>query len=104
MFVTVGTTLFDKLIASVSSLAFLDWIAEKGYDNGSVLWPYRVSLTGLERSPGTCRGQHFFALGKIWQKCSADVHCQIACKLPRANSLAKGQYCMERNIIALEKI
>lgn len=28
------------------------FIAEKGYDNGSVLWPLRVALTGMERSPG----------------------------------------------------
>jgi nondiscriminating glutamyl-tRNA synthetase len=27
------------------------WIAENGFDTGSVLWPLRVSLSGLERSP-----------------------------------------------------
>jgi glutamyl/glutaminyl-tRNA synthetase len=27
------------------------WIAENQYDTGSVLWPLRVSLSGLERSP-----------------------------------------------------
>ncbi len=27
-------------------------IADKNYDNGSVLWPLRVSLTGLDKSPG----------------------------------------------------
>ena len=31
IFVTVGTTLFDKLIFAVSSPEFLKWIAEKGY-------------------------------------------------------------------------
>lgn len=29
-----------------------DFIAEKGYDNGSVLWPLRVALTGLSKSTG----------------------------------------------------
>lgn len=28
------------------------FISEKGYDNGSVLWPLRVALTGLGKSPG----------------------------------------------------
>lgn len=28
------------------------WIKDSGYDNGTVLWPLRVALTGLERSPG----------------------------------------------------
>lgn len=28
------------------------FIAEKGFDNGSVLWPLRACLTGLEKSPG----------------------------------------------------
>ncbi len=28
------------------------FIADQGFDNGSVLWPLRVSLTGLQRSPG----------------------------------------------------
>jgi glutamyl-tRNA synthetase len=27
-------------------------IAAKGYDNGSVLWPLRAALTGMEKSPG----------------------------------------------------
>jgi nondiscriminating glutamyl-tRNA synthetase len=27
-------------------------IADKNYDNGSVLWPLRTSLTGLDKSPG----------------------------------------------------
>ena len=29
-----------------------EFIAEKGYDNGSVLWPLRVALTGLSKSTG----------------------------------------------------
>lgn len=28
------------------------FIAENGFDNGSVLWPLRVALSGLEKSPG----------------------------------------------------
>ncbi|MEZ4180514.1 MAG: glutamate--tRNA ligase [Candidatus Doudnabacteria bacterium] len=27
------------------------WIGDNGYDNGTVLWPLRVALSGLERSP-----------------------------------------------------
>lgn len=29
-----------------------NFIAQKNYDNGSVLWPLRYALTGLEKSPG----------------------------------------------------
>lgn len=29
-----------------------EFITTNGFDNGSVLWPLRVALTGLERSPG----------------------------------------------------
>lgn len=29
-----------------------EWVKEKGYSNGSVLWPLRVALSGLEKSPG----------------------------------------------------
>ncbi len=28
------------------------WIGEKGYQNGSVLWPLRVALSGQDKSPG----------------------------------------------------
>lgn len=28
-----------------------EWITQKGYSNGSVLWPMRVALSGLEKSP-----------------------------------------------------
>lgn len=31
VFVTVGTTLFDKLVAAVSSAEFIKWIADQGY-------------------------------------------------------------------------
>ncbi len=33
-------------------IALKQFIANNGFDNGSVLWPLRVSLTGLEKSPG----------------------------------------------------
>ena len=29
-----------------------DWIAEKGYATGSVMWPMRMALSGQENSPG----------------------------------------------------
>jgi glutamyl-tRNA synthetase len=29
-----------------------EWIKEKGYSNGAVLWPLRVALSGQENSPG----------------------------------------------------
>jgi glutamyl-tRNA synthetase len=29
-----------------------EWVKEKGYSNGSVLWPLRVSLSGQQNSPG----------------------------------------------------
>jgi len=29
-----------------------DFISKNGFDNGSVLWPLRVALSGLEASPG----------------------------------------------------
>ncbi len=28
-----------------------DWVTQKGYSNGSVLWPMRVALSGMEKSP-----------------------------------------------------
>jgi glutamyl/glutaminyl-tRNA synthetase len=31
---------------------FKKWIGEKGYQNGSVLWPLRVALSGQDKSPG----------------------------------------------------
>ena len=38
-------------------------IADKGYDNGSVLWPLRVALTGLDKSPGPFEVCATLALG-----------------------------------------
>ena len=38
-------------------------IADKGYDNGSVLWPLRVALTGQEKSPGPFEVAATLALG-----------------------------------------
>ncbi len=28
-----------------------EWVTQKGYSNGSVLWPMRVALSGMEKSP-----------------------------------------------------
>jgi glutamyl-tRNA synthetase len=39
------------------------FISEKKYDNGSVLWPLRVALTGLEKSPGPFEVCATLALG-----------------------------------------
>ncbi len=39
------------------------FIADKGYDNGSVLWPLRVALTGLDKSPGPFDVASILALG-----------------------------------------
>ena len=40
-----------------------NFIAEKNYDNGSVLWPLRVALTGLDKSPGPFEVCACLALG-----------------------------------------
>jgi len=40
-----------------------EFIAEKNYDNGSVLWPLRVALTGQEKSPGPFEVCATLALG-----------------------------------------
>jgi glutamyl-tRNA synthetase len=39
------------------------FITEKNYDNGSVLWPLRVALTGKEKSPGPFEVCAVLALG-----------------------------------------
>lgn len=39
-------------ILEVLTAKLQQFIAEKGFDNGSVLWPLRVALTGMEKSPG----------------------------------------------------
>ncbi len=38
-------------------------ITEKGYDNGSVLWPLRTALTGQDKSPGPFEVTSTLALG-----------------------------------------
>jgi glutamyl/glutaminyl-tRNA synthetase len=38
-------------------------IADKNYDNGSVLWPLRTALTGLDKSPGPFEVAATLALG-----------------------------------------
>ncbi len=40
-----------------------EFIAKNGFDNGSVLWPLRVSLTGLEKSPSPFEVAVVLALG-----------------------------------------
>jgi nondiscriminating glutamyl-tRNA synthetase len=40
-----------------------NFIAEKNYDNGSVLWPLRVALTGQDKSPGPFEVCSTLALG-----------------------------------------
>lgn len=39
------------------------FIAENNYDNGSVLWPLRAALTGLEKSPGPFEVASVMAFG-----------------------------------------
>jgi nondiscriminating glutamyl-tRNA synthetase len=39
------------------------FITDRGYDNGSVLWPLRTALTGLEKSPGPFEVAATLALG-----------------------------------------
>ncbi len=40
-----------------------EFIVEKNLDNGSVLWPLRVALTGLEKSPGPFEVAEVLAFG-----------------------------------------
>ena len=44
----------DTDFASVAELEakVKKFIADNNFDNGSILWPLRVSLSGLEKSPG----------------------------------------------------
>ncbi len=44
-------------------LAIKKFIVDKNYDNGSVLWPFRVAITGLEKSPGPFEAAAVLALG-----------------------------------------
>ena len=43
--------------------AIKNFILEKKYDNGSVLWPLRAALTGREKSPGPFEVCAVLALG-----------------------------------------
>jgi hypothetical protein len=52
--------LFDKQNLETELKNF---IANKLYDNGSVLWPLRVALTGQEKSPGPFEVCATLALG-----------------------------------------
>lgn len=40
-----------------------NFISQHGYDNGSVLWPLRAALTGLDKSPGPFEVASVLALG-----------------------------------------
>jgi glutamyl-tRNA synthetase len=42
----------DQFETEVLTEKLLDWIKEKGWKNGDVLWPMRVALTDREYSPG----------------------------------------------------
>ncbi len=60
--------LFDQLDESKFSKNELEtqakkMIAEKNYDTGSALWPLRVALTGLDKSPGPFEVAAVLALG-----------------------------------------
>ncbi len=48
----------DKLETSIKK-----FIVDNNYDNGSVLWPLRVALTGQEKSPGPFEVASLIALG-----------------------------------------
>lgn len=41
----------DQFEAGILETTLKAWIAEKGFNNGEVLWPLRVALAGLEQSP-----------------------------------------------------
>ncbi len=54
----------DFMSLSVLEEKVKKWISQSGLDNGSVLWPMRVALTGLDKSPspfevGTVLFKHF---------------------------------------------
>ncbi len=42
----------EKFTRAEIETAVKNFIVEKQFDNGSVLWPLRVALTGMEKSPG----------------------------------------------------
>lgn len=41
----------NDFIATTAENKLKDWITEQGFDTGAVLWPLRVSLSGLPKSP-----------------------------------------------------
>jgi len=60
--------LFENLEESNLNIQTLEenikqMISNKGYDNGSVLWPLRVALTGMEKSPGPFEVANILSLG-----------------------------------------
>jgi glutamyl-tRNA synthetase len=48
----VMNTLSIQFVKSDLEAKVGEWIKEKGYSNGIVLWPLRVALSGHEKSPG----------------------------------------------------
>lgn len=53
----------DDLTRENLELQIKNFIAQKSYDNGSVLWPLRACLTGQEKSPGPFEVAATIALG-----------------------------------------
>lgn len=77
------SVLFVQLDQSKFSQAGLEagikqMIAEKNYDNGSVLWPMRVALTGLDKSPGPFEVAATLALGLGKQEIISRIQTAIA--------------------------
>lgn len=55
-----------------------DFITRGNYDNGTVLWPLRVALTGLEKSPPPFDVAAILALGPGKQEIINRLRCAIA--------------------------
>ena len=57
--------LSDEKFSSETALeqAVKSFIEDRGLDNGSVLWPMRVALSGLEASPGPFQIAHVLWVG-----------------------------------------
>lgn len=47
----VATWSDQDFVAATADNKLKDWITEQGFDTGAVLWPLRVSLSGLPKSP-----------------------------------------------------
>lgn len=58
---TIEVVDFDKENIESKTKA---WILDQGFDTGSVLWPFRVALTGLEKSPSPFEVAGCLVLGK----------------------------------------